>query len=78
MNIIDKLNLLSSKQCSDEELISAANGYIQDAEILFNLPSDRTLEVAKKLQSLLSFGTTPVFHNKGQKKYYQLHIHPNR
>jgi hypothetical protein len=78
MNIIDKLNLLSSKQCSDEELISTANGYVQGAEILFRLPSDRTLEVAKKLQSLLSFETTPVFHNKGQKKYYQLHIHPNR
>ena len=78
MNIIDKLNLLSSKQRSDDELISAANGYVQDTEILFNLPANRTLEVAKKLQSLLSFGTTPVFHNKGQKKYYQLHIHPNR
>lgn len=78
MNIIDKLNLLSSKQCSDEELISTANGHIQGTEILLKLPSDRTLEVAKKLQSLLSFGTTPVFHNKGQKKYYQLHIHPNR
>ena len=78
MNIIGKLNLLSSKQCSDEELISTANGYVQGTEILFNLPSDRTLEVAKKLQSLLSFGTTPIFHNKGKKKYYQLHIHPNR
>ena len=78
MNIIGKLNLLSSKQCSDEELISTANGYVQGTEILFNLPSDKTLEVAKKLQSLLSFGTTPIFHNKGQKKYYQLHIHPNR
>mgnify|MGYP000895208702 CR=1 FL=1 len=78
MNIIDKLNLLSSKHCSDDELISVANGYVQDTEILFNLPANRTLEVAKKLQSLLSFGTTPVFHNKGQKKYYQLYIHPNR
>lgn len=78
MNIIDKLNLLSSKHCSDDELILAANGYVQDTEILFNLPANRTLEVAKKLQSLLSFGTTPVFHNKGQNKYYQLHIHPNR
>lgn len=78
MNIIDKLSLLSSKHCSDDELISAANGYVQNTEILFNLPANRTLEVAKKLQSLLSFGTTPVFHNKGQKKYYQLHIHPNR
>ena len=60
---------------ADAELLVAAKATIDDnGEITFNLPHCQTLNWCKRLQKLLSFNTAPVFHNKGQKKYYHLHI----
>ena len=62
----------------DEELIYSVKAYIdENNEIAFKVPSLQTLDWAKRLQKLLSFNTTPVFHNKGRRKYYHLYI-PNK
>ena len=59
----------------DQELLQAVNSYIDDNnEIAFNVPNMQTLEWCKRIQSLLSFNTVPVFHNKGKRKYYHLYI----
>lgn len=59
----------------DEELLKAVNAsYINDNHITTNVQSYKTLEWCHRLQGLLSFRTTPVFHNKGKTKYYQLYI----
>lgn len=59
----------------DEEMLYAAKAYInQDNEIAFNVPRLQTLKWCHRVQNLLSYNTTPVFHNKGRRKYYHLHI----
>lgn len=60
----------------NEELLYAVNAQIEKNEIGFNVPSLNSLDWAKRLQSLLSYKTQPVFHNPGKRKYYKLYI-PN-
>ena len=59
----------------DEEMLYAAKAYMnQENEIAFNVPGLQTLKWCHRVQNLLSYNTTPVFHNKGRRKYYHLHI----
>lgn len=58
----------------DQEAIYASKAYIENNEIIFRVPSIKTLEWAHRLQKVLSFKTVPVYHNKGTKKYYRLYI----
>ncbi len=59
----------------DEEMLYAAKAYInQENEVAFNVPGLQTLKWCHRVQNLLSYNTTPVFHNKGRRKYYHLHI----
>lgn len=57
------------------DLIRAVKGTLDEkGEIAFRLPSTQSLVWCKRVQSLLSFNTVPLFHNKGRKKYYKLYI----
>lgn len=59
----------------DDELLYAVKAYIdENNEIAFRVPKQQTLPWAQRLQSLLSYNTVPVFHNKGKRKYYHLYI----
>ena len=62
----------------DEELLYASKAFIDDnGEIAFLVPGLQTLNWCHRLQSLLTYNTVPVFHNKGRRKYYHLYI-PNK
>jgi hypothetical protein len=76
MNIIDTINTIYNFNCNSKDIlfIRAAHGYIKDNHIILTVPSDQTLHICHKLQSILSFNTVPVYHNKGKQKYYQLYI----
>lgn len=59
----------------DINKIICANAYFEENnEIAFINISGNTLKWCKRLKSLLSFNTVPVFHNKGKRKYYHLYI----
>lgn len=58
----------------DEAILYVAKAYTKDNAIHMNKPSMNTLTWCHILQKMLSFKTTPVFHNPGKRKYYLLHI----
>lgn len=72
-DVLDNYNFDSQ----DNELLYASKAIQTDNTILMQAPSNKTLAWAHILQNLLSFNTTPVCSNSGQRKYYYLHI-PNR
>lgn len=59
----------------DEEILYASKAFIdENNEIAFKVPGLQTLPWCHRVQNLLSYKTTPVFHNKGKTKYYHLYI----
>lgn len=61
-------------QDNNAAILYAVKAFIdENDEIAFRIPSLQTLDWAKRIQKLLDFNTTPVFHNKGRRKYYHLY-----
>lgn len=56
------------------EFLTALNLDYWDNHIHMNVPADQTLEWCHRIQRVLKLKSTPVFHNKGKKKYYSLYI----
>lgn len=66
--------LNNTVQKNEKDLLAAAKCNLTDNKIHMNVPKTQSLEWCHIIQNLYPYNTTPVPLNKGQGKYYALHI----